>query len=71
MPAIKHEREGIMVDFNDLSDEQRIERFGQLAGEALARYGLASATLTHRSYTENVRFRGQVFFHGILAPGNS
>ena len=45
-----------MVDFNDLSDEQRIKRFEQLAREALARYELASATLTHRSYTENVLF---------------
>jgi len=45
-----------MVEFVDLTDEQRIERFEQLAERALREYGIAGATLTHRTYTENVIF---------------
>ena len=45
-----------MVEFSDLSDEQRIERFEQLARLALHQYGIQVATVTHRTYTENVIF---------------
>ena len=45
-----------MVDFDDLTDEERIERFGRLAERALGRFGLRGATLTHRSYMENVLY---------------
>jgi Ser/Thr protein kinase RdoA (MazF antagonist) len=56
MPVITLEREGIMVDFDTLPDEQRIERFGQLAKVALDRFGMPTATLKHRSYMENVLY---------------
>ena len=45
-----------MVEFNALSDEQRIERFGRLAKVALDRFGMPTATLKHRSYMENVLY---------------
>jgi Ser/Thr protein kinase RdoA (MazF antagonist) len=45
-----------MVDFTDLTDEQRIERLEELARLALAEYGLLGAVLRHRSYVENAVF---------------
>lgn len=51
-----HQRKGIMVDFTDLTDDQRIERLEALARVALAEYGRPGATLTHRSYLENAVF---------------
>ena len=45
--------EGIMINFANLTDEQRIERYEKLARKALAAYGMADSILTFRSYTEN------------------
>jgi len=45
-----------MVEFNALTDEQQIERFGRLAKAALDRFGMPMATLRHQSYMENVLF---------------
>jgi hypothetical protein len=56
MPDTMHRRKGIMGDFAELPDEQRIERLEALARAALAEYGLPGATLTHRSDLENAVF---------------
>ena len=45
-----------MVDFHDLTDEQRLGRFGRLARTALDRFGMPAAALTYRSYMENVLY---------------
>ena len=45
-----------MVDFADLSDEQRILRLKTLAREALAAYGMPHGILKPRSYVENAVF---------------
>jgi len=51
-----HEREGIMVDFDDLTDEGRIEGFERLADAVLERFGLHGASLKHLSHIENVLY---------------
>ena len=45
-----------MVRFEELSNEQRITLFETLGREALRRYGIETAELSHRAYTENVIF---------------
>ena len=45
-----------MVSFDELSDEKRIALFKKLARTALRRYGIETADLSHRTYSENVIF---------------
>jgi Ser/Thr protein kinase RdoA (MazF antagonist) len=45
-----------MVRFEELSDEQRITLFETLGRAALRRYGIETADLSHRTYSENVIF---------------
>ena len=45
-----------MVEFEELSDERRIALFETVGREALRRYGIETADLSHRTYSENVIF---------------